>query len=88
MYLLVIDYYSRDVEIMLVPNNITVTVTIARMKKIFSLHDIPDIDMTDRGPHFVAADFTPFARDWGFERVTYLPSTLSPIMKWNVQCRP
>lgn len=72
-YLLAIDYYSRDVEITLMPNSTTTEVTIARLKKVFSRHGIPDILITDNGPQFASSDFASFARTWGFDHVTSSP---------------
>ena len=51
-YLLAVDYFSRDVEICLVPKNVNTAQTVVKMKKIFSRHGIPDILFTDNGPQF------------------------------------
>ena len=73
LFLLTIDYYSRDVELVLVSHKVTAAETIARMKKVFNRHGIPDTVVTDNGPQFSAADFVTFAQSWGFEHVTSSP---------------
>ncbi|KAL8599835.1 hypothetical protein ACOMHN_038408 [Nucella lapillus] len=73
LFLLTIDYYSRDVELVLVSHKVTAVETIARMKKVFSRHGIPDTLMTDNGPQFSAEEFATFAQSWGFEHITSSP---------------
>ncbi|KAL8625371.1 hypothetical protein ACOMHN_044514 [Nucella lapillus] len=72
-YLLAIDYYSRDVEITLIPTSATAEVTINKLKNVFSRHGIPDILITDNGPQFASSAFISFARTWGFDHVTSSP---------------
>ena len=72
-YILVVDYYSRDVEICVVSKNVDASETILRMKKIFSRHGIPDILVSDNGPQYSADEFSRFAKDWGFEHFTSSP---------------
>ena len=72
-YLLVVDYYSRDIEIYKVPKNVTSTDTILKMKDAFSRHGIPDVLISDNGPQFDSAEFRRFADLWGFEHVTSSP---------------
>ncbi|KAL8616804.1 hypothetical protein ACOMHN_017841 [Nucella lapillus] len=73
LFLLTIDYYFRDVELVLVSHKVTAAETIARMKKVFSRHGIPDTLMTDNGPQFSAEEFATFAQSWGFEHITSSP---------------
>ena len=72
-YLLIVDYYSRDVEISKVSKNVTALQTVSLMKKAFSRHGICDLLMTDNGPQFSADCFKKFAASWGFEHVTSSP---------------
>ena len=51
-YLLVVDYYSRFVEVQKLTST-TSTNVIAALKSIFSLHGIPLTFMSDNGPQFV-----------------------------------
>ena len=69
-YLLVVDYYSRDVEICLVSRSVNTAETILKMKKVFSRHGICDTLFTDNGPQFSSGEFKQFATLWGFEHVT------------------
>ena len=73
LFLLAVDYYSRDVEIVLVSNKVTAAETVARMKKTFSHQGIADTIVTDNGPQFAAEEFADFAHSWGFEHVTSSP---------------
>ena len=59
-YLLMIDYYSRDVEI-------------CQVTKAFSRQGIPDILFSDNGPQFSSCEFKQFAKDYGFEHITSSP---------------
>jgi transposase InsO family protein len=72
-YLIAVDYYSRDVEIVLMSKRVTAAETITKCKKVFSRHGIPDVLMTDNGPQFFAREFAEFATKWGFVHVTSSP---------------
>lgn len=72
-YLLVVDYYSCDVEICLVSKKVNAFETANRMKKVFSRHGICDILFTDNGPQFSSEYFKEFARVWHFNHVTSSP---------------
>ena len=72
-YLIVVDYYSRDVEICLVSKNVDSSETIWKMKKVFSRHGICDICFTDNGPQFASEEFKHFAYQWKFDHVTSSP---------------
>ena len=72
-YLIVVDYYSRDVELCLVKKTVDSPKTITQLKKVFSRHGICDILFTDNGPQFASHEFKNFARSWGFEHLTSSP---------------
>ena len=73
MYLLIVDYYSRDIEVYKVSNTVNTTETITKMKAAFSRHGIPDILVSDNGPQFASVEFNRFATSWGFQHVTSSP---------------
>ena len=73
VYLLVVDYYSRDVEISAVSKHVNTIDTILKMKRVFSRHGIPDIVFSDNGPQFDSNEFRDFAADWGFQHITSSP---------------
>ena len=73
VYLLIVDYYSRDIEVYKVTRNVTSSDTISKMKTAFSRHGIPDILVSDNGPQFASAEFNRFASTWGFTHVTSSP---------------
>ena len=72
-YLLMIDYYSRDVEICQVTKKVDTGETISKMHKVFSRQGIPDILFSDNGPQFLLCEFKQFAKDYGFEHITSSP---------------
>ena len=72
-YLLMIDYYSRDVEICQVTKKVDTGETISKMQKAFSRQGIPDILFSDNGPQFSSCEFKQFAKGYGFEHITSSP---------------
>lgn len=70
-YLVVMDYYSRYIEIALLENQ-RPDIVILKSKSIFARHGIPETVVTDNGPQF-RSEFLCFARDWGFKHVTSSP---------------
>ena len=60
-YLLMIDYYSRDVEICQVMKKVDTGETISKLQKVFSRQGIPDILFSDNGPQFSSCEFKQFA---------------------------
>ena len=74
-YLLLIDYYSRYVEISKLYSTTSVTV-IQHMKSIFAWHGIPGIIISDNGPQFSSDVFTKFAKDFHFQNKTSSPNFL------------
>ena len=72
-YLLIVDYYSRDIEIYTVTRNVTTADTVAKMRNAFSRHVIPDVLIPDNGPMFSSAEFRRFAASWALEHITSSP---------------
>ncbi|XP_020913141.1 uncharacterized protein K02A2.6 [Exaiptasia diaphana] len=68
-YLVVIDYYSRYIELARL-DRITSKCVIKHMKSIFSRHGVPEILISDNGTNFVSSEFEAFARNYGFKQVT------------------
>ena len=66
-YLLVVDYFSPFIEVAALRKSKTATEVIKALKAIFARHGIPEKVQSDNGPPFDSADYTDFAREWGFE---------------------
>jgi hypothetical protein len=70
-YLLLVDYYSKYPEIVLLQDK-TASSVVTSMKSVFARHGIPDVVITDNMP-FSSLVMTSFARDWNFQVVTSSP---------------
>ena len=71
-YIIVIDYFSRFIEIAKLTSTSSTAVT-THMKSIFGRHGIPCCVMSDNGPQFSAATFSSFATEYGFTHYTSSP---------------
>lgn len=71
-YLVLIDYYSRYLEIFHLPR-ITALVVIGKMMNVFAHHGIPEVLVTDNGRQFISSEFKEFAKKWQFRHVTSSP---------------
>lgn len=71
-FLLVVDYYSKFVEVASLNNLYSVTV-ITAMKSMFSRFGIPKKVVTDNGPQFTSEDFKLFSDSWEFIHETSSP---------------
>ena len=71
-YLLLVDYYSRFVEVVKLPSE-TSSVVIERMKSVFARHGIPQEVRSDNGPQFSSALFRKFSTEYKFTHVTSSP---------------
>ncbi|KAL1255543.1 hypothetical protein QQF64_013604 [Cirrhinus molitorella] len=71
-YLLVIDYFSRFMEIAKLSST-TAACVVTHLKSIFARHGIPTEVMSDNGPQFSAEYFKKFAKEWGFSHTTSSP---------------
>lgn len=74
-YLLVVDCYSRYIEVEKLTSTTAASV-ISHLKSILSRHDIPETVMLDNGPQYSASVFTLFAKEYGFKRITSSPKYL------------
>lgn len=71
-YLLVVDYFSRYIEVAKLSST-TSPAVINHMKSIFARHGIPQTVVSDNGPQYSSKDFREFASDYGFSHVTSSP---------------
>ena len=71
-YLLVVDYYSRFIEIAKLSGESSGEV-IKHLKSIMARHGIPEQIMSDNGPQFAAAEFDRFSKEYGFSHKTSSP---------------
>jgi hypothetical protein len=71
-YLLVVDYYSRYIEVRRLKSLSSLT-TIEKLKSIFVTHGNPDIMISDNGPQFASREFYEFTETYGFQHVTSSP---------------
>ena len=72
IYLLIVDYYSRFIEIAKLSRATTEQV-ICHFKSIFARHGIPEVLMSDNGPQFSSKQFTEFAENYQFKHITSSP---------------
>ena len=71
-YLLIIDYYSRWIEIAYLQNTSSLSV-IEHVKSIFGRYGIPEVVVSDNGPQFSSKDFLQFSKYYGFTHITSSP---------------
>ena len=69
MYLLLVDYYSRYVEIA----KLSGTTATEIINHIFARHGIPEVLISDNGPQYTSSTFSQFSRDYGFSHYTSSP---------------
>ena len=71
-YLLVVDYYSRFIEIAKLSRTTSQGV-IDHLKSIFARHGIPQVVVSDNGPQYASSLFKDFANQYGFHHNTNSP---------------
>jgi transposase InsO family protein len=71
-YLLVVDYYSRYIEIAKLDRT-TAEEVVIRMKGMFARHGIPEVVVSDNGPQYSCEAFRLFAADYQFQHNTSSP---------------
>lgn len=71
-YLLVIDYYSRFIEIAKLAS-MTSNEVISHLKSIFARHGIPQYVVSDNGTQYSSQQFQDFAKVYGFKHITSSP---------------
>ena len=71
-YLLVVDYYSRFIEVSKLTST-TAASAITHLKSIFARHGIPQVVVSENGPQYSAAAFSEFSKEYGFTHYTSSP---------------
>ena len=71
-YLLIVNYYSRFIEIALLKGMMAEEV-IRHMKSIFARYGIPEVVISDNGPQFSAEAYEQFTKEYQFKHVTSSP---------------
>ena len=71
-YLLIVDYYSRFIEISQL-NRTTAEDVILHTKSIYARHGIPEVVVSDNGPQYSAEAYARFPREYQFEHITSSP---------------
>ena len=72
-YLIVVDYFSRYIEIAAMQKTIKSHEVIRTLKAIFARQGIPEELRSDNGPQYASAEFTHFAKEWVFRHTTISP---------------
>ena len=72
-YLLIIDYFSRFIEVVVMQKSKKADAVISALKEAFARYGIPEKLRSDNGPPFDCAEFTHFAKQWDVELVTSSP---------------
>lgn len=72
-YLVVIDYYSRYIELTKLKDSTTSKEVINHLKSIMARHGIPETMLSDNGPQFSSKAFSLFANEYGFNHITSSP---------------
>ena len=71
-YLVIIDYYSRWIEIKQL-TSLTSACVISRVKTVFITHGVPDVVVSDNGRQFVSDEFKRFVDEMCFTQHTTNP---------------
>lgn len=71
-YVVIVDYYSRFLEIIELRNETSGDV-IRALKTTFARYGVPMIVFSDNGPCYSSAEFTAFAKNYGFRHDTSSP---------------
>ena len=72
-YLIVVDYFSRYIELAAMQKTTKSHEVIRALKAIFARHGIPEEVRSDNGPQYVSAEFIHFAKEWSFKHTTSSP---------------
>ena len=71
-YLIVIDYFSRNIELVELCSETAEHVIVA-LKSTFARHGIPAVVFSDNGPYYAASSFQQFAVAYSFQHITRSP---------------
>ena len=70
-YLVMVDYYSRWIEVLHVRSTTTAT-CVAKMKDVFARFGFPEENVSDNGPQFASSEFRSFVES---NRITHITSS-------------
>ena len=71
-YLLIVDYFSRWIEIARLDQT-TATAVIQHTSSIFARHGIPEVVISDNGPQYTSDAYSAFSEKYGFRHITSNP---------------
>ena len=66
-YLLIVDYFSRYIEVADMSRGKAAPNVISKLKGVFARHGIPEKIRSDNGPPFDSGEFAPFAKEWDIQ---------------------
>ncbi|KAL3999170.1 nuclear receptor co-repressor 2 [Sarotherodon galilaeus] len=72
-YLLLVDYYSKFIEVEWLKSDTRSATVITHLKSQFARHGIPETVISDNGPQFSSREFQDFAKEWEFCHNTTSP---------------
>ena len=72
-FFLMVDYYSRWIEVRLLQKTQPAEEVIRAMQSIFAIHGIPDVVISDNGAQYASQEFRAFASTYGFTHGTSSP---------------
>ena len=72
-YLIVVDYFSRYVEVAVMNKTTKLSDVIRALKAIFARQGLPEEVRSDNGPQYASAEFTHLGKEWGFKHKTSCP---------------
>ena len=83
-YLLIVDYFSRWIEIARLDQT-TATAVIQHTRSIFTRHGIPEVVISDNGPQYTSDAYSAFSEKYGFR---HIPITHRGMVKLKGPYRP
>ncbi|XP_033752023.1 uncharacterized protein LOC117335875 [Pecten maximus] len=72
-YVLVVDYFSRYIEIARLENNTTSQTVVNLSKSIFARHRVPQQLISDNWPQYISETFLKYSNEYGFQHITSSP---------------
>ena len=66
-YILIVDYFSRFIEVADMSRGKGATNVINKLKDVFARHGIPEKIRSDNGPPFDSGEFARFAKEWNIQ---------------------
>ena len=71
-YLILVDYYSRYIEMALL-NSTSAQQVILHLKSMFARHGVPEVVRSDNGPQYSSLEFNKFSTEYNFDHITSSP---------------